>query len=73
MNSVVTAWRCHRARAPQIEKLRLDIGVATTNAQQSGVSMADIVLVLLQRADELCDLAADLGADMKKVAEAFAE
>jgi hypothetical protein len=35
--------------------------------------MADIVLALLQRADELCDLAAEQGADMTKVAEAFAE
>jgi hypothetical protein len=58
-------------RAPQIEKLRLDIGVSTTSAQQSGVAMQDVVLVLLQRADELCDLAAEQGADMKKVAEAF--
>jgi|HubBroStandDraft_4_1064222.scaffolds.fasta_scaffold2110954_1 hypothetical protein len=41
-------------RSPQIEKLRLDTRVATTNAQQSGVAMADIVLVLLQRANELC-------------------
>jgi hypothetical protein len=35
--------------------------------------MQDIVLVLLQRADELCDLAADQGVDMTKVAEVFAE
>jgi hypothetical protein len=33
--------------------------------------MQDIVLVLLQRADELCDVAAEQGADMAKVAEAF--
>jgi 3-hydroxyisobutyrate dehydrogenase-like beta-hydroxyacid dehydrogenase len=54
-------------------KAPLDIGVATTNAQQSAVAMADIVLTLLQRADELCDVAAEQGADMKKVADAFAE
>jgi hypothetical protein len=35
--------------------------------------MQDIVLVLLQRADELCDLAAEQGADMAKVAGAFAQ
>jgi hypothetical protein len=58
-------------RAPQIEKLRLDIGVATTNAQQSGVAVQDIVLVL--RADELCDLAAEQDVDMTKVVEAFVE
>jgi hypothetical protein len=53
--------------------LRLDIGVATTNAQQSGVAMQDIVLVPLQRADELCHLAADQDVDMTRVVEAFVE
>jgi hypothetical protein len=32
----------------------LDIGVATTNTQQSGVAVQDIALPLLHRADELC-------------------
>ena len=58
-------------RAPQLEKLRLDIGAATHNAQQAGVAMADIVMVLLQRADELCELAEDTGVDMAKLAQVF--
>jgi hypothetical protein len=35
--------------------------------------MRDIVLVLLQRADKLCDLAAEQDVDMTKVVEAFVE
>jgi hypothetical protein len=35
--------------------------------------MADIVLALLQRAEDLCDLSAAQGVDVTKVAEAFAE
>jgi hypothetical protein len=58
-------------RAPQIEKLKLDISTAATSAQQAGVAMADVVLALLERADELCELANDTGADMAKLAEVF--
>jgi hypothetical protein len=58
-------------RSVQIDKLRHHIGIATTNAQQAGVAMADVVLTLLRRADELCELAADTGTDMTKVAGAF--
>jgi hypothetical protein len=53
------------------EKLRLDIGVATTSTQQSDVAMQDIVLTLLQRADELCEIAEDTGADMSKLSGAI--
>jgi hypothetical protein len=54
-------------RTVQIAKLRHDINIAATHARQSNVAMADIVLALLQSADELCELAADTGADMKKL------
>jgi hypothetical protein len=58
-------------RGPQLEKLKLDISTATTSAQQSGVAAADVVLALLQRADELCAIAEDIGDDMSKLATAF--
>jgi hypothetical protein len=58
-------------RSPQIDKLKLDVGSATTSAQQAGIDMADIVLALLQQADALCELAEDVGADMAKLSAAF--
>ena len=54
-------------RGPQLEKLRLDIGTATTQALQSGCGVADVVLVLLTRADQLCEIAEASGADMSKL------
>jgi hypothetical protein len=60
-------------RGPQIEKLKLEIGTATNTAQQAGVQMPDIVLALLQRADELCAVAEDVGTDMSKLSTAFGD
>jgi hypothetical protein len=58
-------------RTQQLEALRLAISSATTHAQQSGVALADITLLLLQRADVLCEIAEDAGVDMTKLATAF--
>jgi hypothetical protein len=58
-------------RSQQLDKLRTDISTATTSAQQAGVAMADVVLAMLQRADELCELAEDIGDDMSKLSAAF--
>ena len=51
-------------RAPQIAKLRFDLETSTTNAEQTGVALADIVLALLQRADAIAERAIEAGADM---------
>jgi len=51
-------------RSPQRQKLDTDLQTVTTSAWQTGVELPDIVLALLQRADELSALAADAGVDM---------
>jgi hypothetical protein len=59
-------------RTPQLEKLRLDIATATVDAEQHGITLQDIVLTLLQRAEDLCRLGADRGLDLSRVGAFFA-
>jgi hypothetical protein len=54
-------------RSPQRQKFVIDLQTATTSAWQSGVELPDIVLSLLERADELSAIAADTGVDMSKL------
>ena len=58
-------------REPQLDKLRLDIDTAATQALQSGVGVSDIILTLLVKSDELCQIAEEAGADLSKIAVAF--
>jgi hypothetical protein len=53
-------------RGPQLEKLRLDIGTSTTRALQMGCGVADVVLALLERADQLCEIGEECGADLAR-------
>jgi hypothetical protein len=46
-------------RGPQLEKLRLDIETCTANAEQHGIALPDIIVTLLQRGEDLCQLGAD--------------
>jgi hypothetical protein len=57
-------------RTPQLRKLKLDLETSTATALQSS-DIADVVLSLLARADELCQMADASGADMSKLAGAF--
>jgi hypothetical protein len=59
-------------RTPQLEKLRLDIETCTANADQHGIALPDIVLSLLQRAEDLCRLGAERGLDLSRVGAFFA-
>jgi hypothetical protein len=59
-------------RTPQLEKLRLDIETCTANAEQHGVGLQDIVLQLLQRAEDLCLLGNERGLDLTRVGQFFA-
>jgi hypothetical protein len=58
-------------RTAQLNKLKLDLETATTSAKQSGVALADVILALLQRADELCELADETNVDISRVRGAF--
>ena len=71
LGAFVIKERVIAGRGPQLEKLRLDIGTATTQALQSGCGVADVVLALLTRADQLCEIAEASGADLGAVAGAF--
>jgi len=59
-------------RSVQLEKLKLDIATATANAEQHGVGLQDIVLQLLQRAEDLCLLGNERGLDLTRVGQFFA-
>jgi hypothetical protein len=58
-------------RSVAITKLKTDIETATTNAEQHGVLLQDIVLQLLQRAEDLCQLGAERGLDLSRVGAFF--
>ena len=58
-------------RTAQLDKLKFDVDAATTRAHQDGVAMADVILCLLHRADGLCELAEETGADITRVQGAF--
>jgi hypothetical protein len=58
-------------RSVQLEKLRLDIATATANAEQHGIGLQDIVLCLLQRSEDLCQLGAERGLDLSRVKQFF--
>ena len=58
-------------RTPQIEKLRLDIETCTANAEQHGIGLQDIILQLLQRGEDLCQLGAQRGLDLSRVKQFF--
>jgi hypothetical protein len=51
-------------RTAQLDKLN-------TRAHQDGVAMAHVILCLLHRADALCELAEETGADITRVQGAF--
>jgi hypothetical protein len=55
----------------QIAKLKTDLATSTFNAEQCGVPLPDIVLTLLQRAEDLCLLANDRGLDLTRVGAFF--
>jgi hypothetical protein len=57
-------------RSPQLHTLKLDLDTSTVTALQTGCEVADVVLAMLTRADELCEMAQASGADMSKVADA---
>lgn len=58
-------------RTVHAEKLRIDLNTATFNAEQHGISLTDIVLTLLQRADDLTRLAIERGADLTSIRDFF--
>ena len=58
-------------RSPQLQKLDSDIQIATTHAEQHGIPLQDIVLQLLQRADDLCRLGNERGSDLSRVGDIF--
>jgi hypothetical protein len=58
-------------RTPQLEKLKLDIATATANAEQHGIPLQDIILQLLQRGEDLCQLGAERGFDLSRVKQFF--
>jgi hypothetical protein len=58
-------------RTPQIEKLRLDIETCTANAEQHGIALPDIIVALLQRGEDLCQLGAERGLDLSRVKQFF--
>jgi hypothetical protein len=58
-------------RSPQLQKLDFDIQIATTHAEQHGIPLQDIVLKLLQRADDLCRLGNERGFDLSRVGDIF--
>jgi hypothetical protein len=57
-------------RTPQLAKLRTDLQMATTNAEQTGVSVQDVILALLQRAEDLCEVHPDV--DLTRIGQFFA-
>jgi hypothetical protein len=58
-------------RGPQLQTLDFDIQIATTHAEQHGIPLQDIVLQLLQRADDLCRLGNERGSDLSRVGDIF--
>jgi hypothetical protein len=58
-------------RSVPLDRLRAEISTATTAAQTAGIARADVVLTLLQHADQLCEIGEDVGDDMSKLATAF--
>jgi hypothetical protein len=58
-------------RTPQLEKLRLDIATATAAAEQHGIGLQDIIVTLLQRGEDLCQLGAERGLDLARIGEFF--
>jgi hypothetical protein len=59
-------------RSVQCAKLKTDLETATFNAEQCGIALPDIVVSLLQRAEDLCRLSADRGLDLSRVGAFFA-
>lgn len=59
-------------RSPQLQKLASDIQIATTHAEQHGIPLPDIILQLLQRAEDLCLLGNERGLDLARVGDFFA-
>jgi hypothetical protein len=58
-------------RSVQLEKLKLDIATATANAEQHGIALPDIIVTLLQRGEDLCQLGAERGLDLSRVKQFF--
>jgi hypothetical protein len=59
-------------RSVPLEKLKLDIAIATANAEQHGIGLQDIILALLQRSEDLCPLGSERGLDLCRVGAFFA-
>jgi hypothetical protein len=60
-------------RSVQVAKLKTDLETSTFDAEQCGVPLPDVVLSLLQRAEDLCRLGADRGLDLSTVSAFFSE
>ena len=58
-------------RGVPLEKLRLDLQTATTDAEQHGIALPDIIVTLLQRGEDLCQLSNDAGLDLSRVKQFF--
>jgi hypothetical protein len=58
-------------RSVQVAKLKTDLQIATSNAEQHGVGLQDIILQLLQRADDLCRIGKERGLDLSRVGDIF--
>jgi hypothetical protein len=58
-------------RSVPLEKLRLDLQTATTNAEQHGIALPEIIVALLQRGEDLCQLGAKRGLDLSRVKQFF--
>jgi hypothetical protein len=56
----------------QVAKLKTDLETSTFHAEQSGIPLPDIVLTLLQRAEDICVLANERGLDSSRVGAFFA-
>jgi hypothetical protein len=58
-------------RSVQVAKLKIDLQVATSGAELTGVPLIDIIMQLLQRADDLCRLGSERGLDLSRVGDIF--
>ena len=58
-------------RTPQLEKLSLDIATATAAAEQHGIGLQDIIVTLLQRGEDLCQLGAERRFDLARIGAFF--